>query len=344
MPAAAAAVRARSEPRSPPRTHRVPDGVPDAASRSTKPLSAGLLRRHRHLRPRLDAGVLGPEQALRRLHARSRTTRPASASRPTRRRSPPSAIPTSRGRGRCTSRIDDRVYNEVFMWAPQDRALARARAAAQRRRPATARCPLTPTSRRRCSSRPGRRTGPDAVENLRPTRLPGHAARASPSPPACRPSSTATAAAAIPCADTATTYMRCLDRLGANLVMQDEANPGRWAHRRGQRRLAAAGVDDLHLARGEPTRRWTSTYNVTPHMVGNLADLAFDGQTAITQRGLRGPPGVHVRRQQGQRAGRRALPGRAGPQVGVHRDPALGHPGRLARRASGDGQEACARL
>jgi hypothetical protein len=26
-------------------------------------------------------------------------------------------------------------------------------------------------------------------------------------------------------------------------------------------------------------------YNVTPHMVGNLADLAFDGQTAITQRG-----------------------------------------------------------
>jgi hypothetical protein len=30
-------------------------------------------------------------------------------------------------------------------------------------------------------------------------------------------------------------------------------------------------------------------YNVTPHMVGNLADLPFDGQTAITQRGLRGP-------------------------------------------------------
>ena len=29
-------------------------------------------------------------------------------------------------------------------------------------------------------------------------------------------------------------------------------------------------------------------YNVTPHLVGNLADLTFDGQTAITQRGLRG--------------------------------------------------------
>ena len=33
-------------------------------------------------------------------------------------------------------------------------------------------------------------------------------------------------------------------------------------------------------------------YNVTPHMVGNLADLVFDGQTAITQRGLKGPRGV----------------------------------------------------
>jgi hypothetical protein len=33
-------------------------------------------------------------------------------------------------------------------------------------------------------------------------------------------------------------------------------------------------------------------YNVTPMMVGNLADLAFDGQSAITARGLRGP-GCH---------------------------------------------------
>jgi hypothetical protein len=32
-------------------------------------------------------------------------------------------------------------------------------------------------------------------------------------------------------------------------------------------------------------------YNVTPHMVGNLADLPFDGQTAVTQRGLGTGPG-----------------------------------------------------
>ena len=29
-------------------------------------------------------------------------------------------------------------------------------------------------------------------------------------------------------------------------------------------------------------------YNVTPFLVGNLADIVFDGQSAITQRGLRG--------------------------------------------------------
>src|SRR5690606_35201467 len=34
-------------------------------------------------------------------------------------------------------------------------------------------------------------------------------------------------------------------------------------------------------------------YNVTPHMVGNLGDLPFDGQTAITQRGLRGKKKCH---------------------------------------------------
>jgi hypothetical protein len=45
----------------------------------------------------------------------------------------------------------------------------------------------------------------------------------------------------------------------------------------------AAGVD--------PAVRFD--YNVTPHLVGNLGDLPFDGQTAITQRGLRTGPGCH---------------------------------------------------
>ena len=40
-------------------------------------------------------------------------------------------------------------------------------------------------------------------------------------------------------------------------------------------------------AASDPTVHFS--YNVTPHLVGQLGDLVFDGQTAITQRGLRGP-------------------------------------------------------
>ena len=91
-----------------------------------------------------------------------------------------------------------------------------------------------------------------------------------------------------PCSDIATYYMPCLDRLGANLVMQDEANPGPWAGTGGQGAWQPLEwMGSTWRASADPTVSFD--YNVTPHMVGNLADLAFDGQTAITQRGLRGP-------------------------------------------------------
>jgi len=67
--------------------------------------------------------------------------------------------------------------------------------------------------------------------------------------------------------------------------MQDEANPGPWA--------AQGGADQWQPLewmgstwRSSVDRAVKFRYNVTPHMVGNLGDLAFDGQTAITQRGL----------------------------------------------------------
>ena len=133
---------------------------------------------------------------------------------------------------------------------------------------------------------PGPRSGPAAVENLRPYALPGSAARISfatslpafvyGSPPP----------GVDPCSDTALYYMRCMDRLGANVVMQDEANPGRWPA------LGGGGfwqplewMRSTWRAVADPSVSFA--YNVTPHLVGNLADLAFDGQTAITQRGLR---------------------------------------------------------
>jgi hypothetical protein len=83
--------------------------------------------------------------------------------------------------------------------------------------------------------------------------------------------------------------MRCLSKLGANVVMQDEANPGAWT-----------GPDGDGIERWQPLSWMTSTwraaadptvafdYNVTPFLVGNLADQPFDGQTSITQRGLTG--------------------------------------------------------
>ena len=83
--------------------------------------------------------------------------------------------------------------------------------------------------------------------------------------------------------------MRCLNKLGANLVIQDEANAGSWT-----------GPDGNGIEKWQPLSWMASTYrtvsdpsvhfdyNVTAMMVGNLADIPFDGQSAITQRGLRG--------------------------------------------------------
>lgn len=180
---------------------------------------------------------------------------------------------------------DSRVYNEVFLWAPRDvredgpRPLRNVVASNKK-------VPLTPIEQQ-IDLAPGPSTGPDAIENLRPYRVPGTRARIG----------FATSLPAFvygdvpppgvdPCSDTARWYMRCLDRLGTNLVMQDEANPGRWAAD------AGSGVwqpeewlTSTWRAVTDPTVRFT--YNVTPHLVGNLADLPFDGQTAITQRGLR---------------------------------------------------------
>jgi hypothetical protein len=170
------------------------------------------------------------------------------------------------------------VYNEVFMWGPHGNVVAHNK-----------KVPLTPIEQT-LQLAPGPSTGPEAIANVRPYAIPGTRAKVSfatslpafvyGDPPA----------GVDPCSDTSRYYMRCLDKLGANVVMQDEANPGRWT-----------GEDGDGIEKWQPLSWMTSTwraaadptvsfdYNVTPHMVGNLADLPFDGQTAITQRGLRGP-------------------------------------------------------
>ncbi|MDQ6915705.1 MAG: hypothetical protein M3155_07845 [Actinomycetota bacterium] len=186
---------------------------------------------------------------------------------------------------------DAAVYNEVFMWGPQD---VRAGAPLPLRNlvASNKKVPLTPLEDT-LQFTPGPTTGSAAVDNVRPYAIPGTQARLAfatslpafvyGDPPA----------GTDPCSDVSSYYMRCLDRLGANVVIQDEANPGRWT-----------GADGNGIERWQPLSWMASTwravsdpgvgfsYNVTPMMTGHLADLVFDGQSAITQRGLRGP-GCH---------------------------------------------------
>jgi hypothetical protein len=185
------------------------------------------------------------------------------------------------------------VYNEVFLWGPRD--VRRDGPAPLRNVVSTnKKVPLTPIEQL-LNLTPGPSTGPDAIENVEPYALPGTQARIS----------FATSLPAFvygpptddPCADVAKHYMRCLDKLGTNLVMQDEANPGEWA--------AYTAKDGTDRGAWQTLSWMTSTwravvdpavrfdYNVTPHLVGNLGDLPFDGQTAITQRGLATGPGCN---------------------------------------------------
>lgn len=179
------------------------------------------------------------------------------------------------------------VYNEVFMWGPHN--VRRSGPAVLRNVVAhNLKVPLTPLEEE-IGFTPGPSRGPAAVANLRPYRLPGTRARVgfATSLPAFQYG--APPRGTNPCADTSRYYMRCLSQLGANLVLQDEANPGRWTGPDGssnEKWQPLSWMLSTYRAASDPLVHFD--YNVTAMMVGNLADLAFDGQTAITQRGLSG--------------------------------------------------------
>ncbi|MDX6644126.1 MAG: hypothetical protein QOD76_2088 [Solirubrobacteraceae bacterium] len=183
---------------------------------------------------------------------------------------------------------DDSVYNEVFMWGPHD--LRSGGPAPLRNMVASnKKVPLTPIEEQFQFTN-GPATGPEAIENVRPYRLPGTDARIAfaTSLPAFKYGDGAERPApGHECDDVSRTYMRCLDVLGANLIVQDEANPGRWADNFGCGGTCWQPLEwmtSTWRTAADPTVRFA--YNVTPFMVGHLADLTFDGQTAITQRGL----------------------------------------------------------
>lgn len=89
-------------------------------------------------------------------------------------------------------------------------------------------------------------------------------------------------------------YVGHLNSLGAQIVLQNDANPGRWA-------VMQPKSDHIEPADGstiwQPEEWRDSTirmvehpdfaniqYNVCPMIVGNLFDLVFDGQSSITAR------------------------------------------------------------
>ncbi len=177
------------------------------------------------------------------------------------------------------------AYNSAFVWAPRDVRREGPRplrnVVAENRK-----VPLTELEEQLEISN-GPATGPDAVQNLQPVHLPRTKARLgiATSLPAFEFGNgiDEPPPAGDPCADVSLTYMRCLNELGANVVIQDEANPGRWAasYAGGWQPLEWMSSSWRHIS--DPTVSFD--YNVTPFMTGNLADIVFDGQTSVAQRG-----------------------------------------------------------
>lgn len=96
-----------------------------------------------------------------------------------------------------------------------------------------------------------------------------------------------------PCADLNVSYAACQDSLGVDVQIQADANPGRWvtaAQSGGWQPLE--WMSSTWRAVADPSVHFR--YNVTPMMTGNLFDLVFDGQSAITGRGAITSPKRYV--------------------------------------------------
>ena len=132
----------------------------------------------------------------------------------------------------------------------------------------------------------GPTSGPAAAANLKPVAIHGTGARLgfATSLPAFEYGSPAPGHE---CSDVSVTYMRCLDRLGANVVIQADANDGAWSGTDGMELWQPLSwMGSAYRAVTDPSVHFA--YAVNPFMVGNLADTPFDGQSAILERGRRG--------------------------------------------------------
>lgn len=183
-----------------------------------------------------------------------------------------------------------RVYDQAFLWGP--RVVHHGAPAPVANLLVTNRkVPLT-TFEQALGFTAGPATGPLARSNLMPYAIPGTGARLGFA--TSLPAFVYGSSSARPCADVTATYMRCLDHLGANVLIQTDANDGQWTGPDGsdtkEHWQPLSWMGSAWRAVSDPTVHFA--YAVNPMMVGNLADTPFDGQSAILERGRRGP-GCH---------------------------------------------------
>mgnify|MGYP001559749974 CR=1 FL=1 len=95
-----------------------------------------------------------------------------------------------------------------------------------------------------------------------------------------------------PCANVSSSYMACMNALGVDVVVQAEANPGRWASNVAGGWQPMEWMHSTWRTVADPYARFL--YNICPHLVGNLLDLPFDGQSVIAKRGGRAIPQHYV--------------------------------------------------
>jgi hypothetical protein len=176
------------------------------------------------------------------------------------------------------------AYDQTFVWGPRDVSRG-APAPLANLLADNYKVPLT-SFEQELGFKAGPSRGAAARRNLRPVPIPGTGARLgiATSLPAFEYGHATPAHA---CDDVALTYMRCLSRLGANVVIQADANDGQWTGTDGAEQWQPLSwMGSAYRAVSDPSVRFT--YAVNPFMVGNLADTPFDGQTAILQRGRGG--------------------------------------------------------
>lgn len=176
------------------------------------------------------------------------------------------------------------AYDQTFVWGPR---IVRRRAPLPLRNllADNEKVPLT-AFEQALGFGSGPTGGAAARANLRPVPIPGTGARLgiATSLPAF---AYGRASPRHACDDVAQTYVRCLDRLGANVLIQADANDGQWTGADGAEQWQPLSwMGSAYRAVSDPSVHFA--YAVNAMMVGNLSDTPFDGQSAILQRGRHG--------------------------------------------------------